>query len=36
MVFERELKVFVFGGKMLLCDFEDAWEIERVLARGSR
>ena len=30
------LQVFVFGGSLILFEFEDRMEVERVLARGSR
>ena len=32
----REVKISIFGGTLLLFDFEDSSEAERVLARGSR
>lgn len=36
MVLKGELKISLFGGALLLFDFEDCFEAERVLARGSQ
>ena len=33
---KRGVKISVFGGTLLLLDFEESFEVERVLARGSR
>ena len=36
MVLKGELKISLFGGALLLFDFDDCFEAERVLARGSQ
>ena len=36
MVLKGELKISLFGGALLLFDFDGCFEAERVLARGSQ